>query len=177
MQLCTYIKLYTRCHIGGSAKEGISNRVFFRNFCRDFLRFLAHPVAIITKGRQILDDPCTEIQREFVFCRYRIGVLQRCICFLVTGRKVTLSHRLHCHIMINNLNQFIDTSWSITSTNVLLWILCHKYNILTEMCEVLHMSTHTSSSQTEQSNKVQSASFHVKNGEVLIPIQCCTDRL
>jgi len=39
----------------------------FGNFCRDFLQFLAHPVATIAKSRQFLDGLCTVavVQGEF----------------------------------------------------------------------------------------------------------------
>jgi len=45
---------------GGNFKPRI-----FGNFCRDFPRFFAHPVATIARNRQFLDGLCTVVQGEF----------------------------------------------------------------------------------------------------------------
>jgi len=70
-----------KCPIGGSTKGGILNGVFLAIFVAIFLRFLAHPVASITKSRLFLDGLCCGPGQ--VFCRYCIAFHWRCICFQV----------------------------------------------------------------------------------------------
>jgi len=44
------MNLFTTLAYNGSTTRGISNRIFFGNFCHDFPRFLAHLVATIAKS-------------------------------------------------------------------------------------------------------------------------------
>ena len=65
MYLCTYVKLFTTVPYRRQCERRNFKPRIFGNFCRKFLRLLAHSVATITKCRQFLDSLCSVAQWEF----------------------------------------------------------------------------------------------------------------
>jgi len=69
MWLCTYtcklIKLFTTVLYWWQRKGRNFKPRIFGNFCRDYPRLLAHPVATVSQNRQFLDGLFTVVQGKF----------------------------------------------------------------------------------------------------------------